>query len=407
MIQPFRGIVTALCRCGPGQSMPSSRHKGTEETEAMDKPLNKQQMERYSRHVLLPEVGTGGQQRLLQARVLIIGAGGLGSPVAWYLAAAGTGTLGICDFDVIDRSNLQRQILHQDAGVGKPKVESAVTTLQAFNPDIRIVPHPHPVREDNVMALIKPYDLIIDGSDNFTTRYLVNDACVLQKKINIHGAISRFEGQASVFGPGGPCYRCLFPEPPPADAAPNCSEAGVLGVLPGMIGMVQATEAIKALLQLGDSLMGHLLVYDALAMSFDKFTVPPAEDCPACGRNPRIHRPEAIPAVCRTETAVPSITPGQLQQAMEQDQDLVLLDVRSHEERAICRIEPSLHIPLPELPERLAEIPEDRTLVVYCRSGARSRQACEQLQNAGRSPKNLPGGILAWAAEIDPAMPRY
>jgi adenylyltransferase/sulfurtransferase len=376
---------------------------------------------RYSRHLILPEVGTAGQRRLKAARVLIIGAGGLGAPAAIYLAAAGIGTIGIVDFDNIELSNLQRQIIHSTADVGSSKCKSAKSRLAQINPEIKVVLYEERITAENIEKLVEEYDVIVDATDNFTTRYLINDACVLGKKPNVFGAIYRFEGQTSIFAPGGPCYRCLFPYPPPPDAVPNCAEGGVLGVLAGMIGVIQATEAIKYILGMGKNLVGQLLMYDALDMKFDVLKIARNAKCPLCGDNPTILTVEESTISCKTAVianganlsndvanGVAAITAPELQRRLANGESIFLLDVRNSEEYQLCRLPGSVLIPLRDLPARVGELNRSRELVVYCKSGSRGLKAAQLLLSQGFSQvKNLKGGILSWIAEIDPTMRKY
>lgn len=375
--------------------------------------LSNTELKRYSRHLIMPEIGRAGQEKLKQARVLCIGAGGLGSPLALYLAAAGVGHLGLVDADVVDLSNLQRQILHRSEDVGRSKVQSAKEKLLALNPDIEIELHGSMITPDNALELLSAYDIIADGSDNFATRYLVNDACVLLGKPNVHASIFRFEGQASVFdATRGPCYRCLYGTPPEAGEVPNCAEGGVLGVLPGLMGVVQATEVIKLIIGLGEPLIGRMLSYDALQMRTREFQLLRDPDCPACGarrsiRDLSAHREAA--ASCAL-AAVPEITAQELQQWLERSDYAggtpLLLDVREQAEWDSCRIDGARHIPLAQLPERLGELDPASDIVVYCLMGARSRRAVAQLRDAGfKTVRSLNGGIRAWADVVDMAMP--
>ena len=375
--------------------------------------LTNEEIQRYSRHLLLPEVGMEGQERLKAAKVLLIGAGGLGSPVALYLAAAGVGTIGMVDFDNVDFSNLQRQILHFTPDVGQPKLQSAAAKLTAINPQLNFKPHPTRLTSANALAIIRDYDLVVDGTDNFPTRYLVNDACVLLRKSNVYGSIYRFEGRASVFAPhlGGPCYRCWYPEPPPAGQVPNCAEAGVLGVICGIIGNIQATEAIKLILGQGESLLGRLLRFDALAMTFRQHTIPKDPACVVCGQNPTITKLIDYPAFCGIAPSTPNmnsttddISVETLQQMRTAKQDFVLVDVRNPDEVAICEIAGSVKLPLPELPQRFKELPADKLIVLHCKMGGRSARALQFLRSQGyQQLKNVAGGINAWAERIDPA----
>lgn len=373
-----------------------------------------EEMQRYSRHLLMPEITQEGQRRLKAARVLCIGAGGLGSPATLYLAAAGVGTLGLVDFDRVDLSNLQRQILHGTADVGRPKLESARDRLMQVNPNVKIELHPKRFTSANALGIVRQYDAVVDGSDNFPTRYLSNDVCVWSGKPNIYGSVFRFEGQSTVFAPHlrGPCYRCLFPEPPEPGSVPNCAEAGVLGVLPGIIGLIQAIEAIKLIVGLGDSLTGRLLYFDALKMTFREFAVRRDPQCPVCGDSPTITEPIDYDAFCQSRTlaqepAVPAISVQELSRKLKHDRVLVL-DVREPFEYDIARIDGSTLVPLGELPDRVGELPRDRQIVVMCKTGVRSAEAITFLQQEGfRDVYNLDGGITAWAKEIDPDMARY
>jgi len=377
--------------------------------------LSKEEILRYSRHLIVPEVGLEGQKRLKAAKVLCVGAGGLGSPLALYLAAAGVGTLGIVDFDVVDCTNLQRQILHFTGDVGRKKLDSAAEKLRAMNPFVRLRTFETRLSRDNALDLVREFDLVVDGTDNFPTRYLVNDACVLAGKPNVYGSIFRFEGQVSVFGaPGGPCYRCLYPEPPPPGLVPSCAEGGVLGILPGLVGVMQATETVKLILGQGEPLVGRLLLVDALGMRFRELKLRKDPDCPLCGTNRRITelvdyeqfcglRGEEAPA----EVAVPEIMPEELKRRLDGGDDLLLLDVRERHEFEICNLGGKL-IPLGELPARLHELDSSREMVALCRVGQRSARAVELLRQAGfRKVQNLTGGLAAWAERVDPTMPRY
>jgi adenylyltransferase/sulfurtransferase len=381
--------------------------------------LTREEMARYSRHLILPEVNVDGQRRIKAAQVLCIGAGGLGSPAALYLTAAGIGTLGLVDADRVDASNLQRQILYGTDDVGKPKLEKARARLLEINPKIEIVRHDARLTSANATEIIAPYDLVIDGSDNFPTRYLSNDVCVFARKPNIYGSVFRFEGQASVFAPhlGGPCYRCLFPEPPPAGAAPSCAEAGVLGVLPGIIGLIQATEALKLILGAGETLAGRLLHFDALKMKFREFNLRRDPACPVCGDAPTIFEPIDYEQFCAgpaeddwfaAPAGVPTISVRELKTKMDMKEALTLIDVREPYEYEIARIDGSRLIPLGELETHVSELPRTGTLVLQCHSGGRSEHAVKILQEAGfENALNLGGGIDAWSVEVDPAVPRY
>ena len=373
--------------------------------------LSPEELARYSRHLILPEVGREGQEKFKAAKVLLVGAGGLGSPLALYLAAGGVGTLGLVDFDVVDFSNLQRQIIHFTSDVGKPKLVSASEKIRAINPNVDVRCHAEALTSSNAMEILAEYDIIIDGTDNFPTRYLVNDACVLLGKPNVYGSIFRFEGQASVFhAQEGPCYRCLFPEPPPPGMVPSCAEGGVLGILPGVIGALQATECMKLILGKGTTLIGRLVLYDALHMRFRELKVRKDPACPLCGQNPTIRELvdyEAFCGVAPTEglAQVPTVSVQDFAQSRD---GALLLDVREPGEVEVANIEGSHLIPLGQLSERLQELDPGRKIVVYCRSGKRSAVATQILLGQGFSDvQNLDGGILAWAAEIDPTMTRY
>jgi adenylyltransferase/sulfurtransferase len=374
---------------------------------------------RYSRHLLLPEVSADGQRRIKAARILCIGAGGLGSPAALYLTAAGVGKLGLVDADVVDASNLQRQVLYGTDDVGKSKLDQAKARLQQLNPDVEIVLHKTRLTSTNAAEIIAAYDVVIDGSDNFPTRYLSNDVCVFARKPNIYGSVFRFEGQASVFAPhlGGPCYRCLFPEPPPPGAAPSCAEAGVLGVLPGIIGLIQATEALKLIIGAGETLSGRLLHFDALKMKFREFNLRRDPQCPVCGDSPTIFEPIDYEQFCAGPPAddwfaaaagVATISVRDLKAKMENKEPLTLIDVREPFEYEIARIEGSRLVPLGELEGRINELPRTGLLVLQCHSGGRSEHATRLLQEAGfENAVNLEGGIDAWSIQVDPAVPRY
>ena len=389
-----------------------------------DITLTPEELRRYNRHLILPEVGLEGQKKLKAASVLLVGAGGLGSPLALYLAAAGVGRLGLVDFDVVDETNLQRQVLHGTKDVGRPKLESARDRILDINPHVQVDLYKTRLTSENALDIIKEYDLVADGTDNFPTRYLVNDACVLAGKPNVYASIFRFEGQVSVFGtPDGPCYRCLYPEPPPPGLVPSCAEGGVLGVLPGLVGTIQATEVIKMILGIGTPLIGRLLLVDALHMQFRTLKVRKNPECPICGEHRTIHElidyeqfcglPSRNGEAAAQQTAegeVPEITVHELKARLERGDRPVILDVRKPHEVQIASIGHDLLIPVDELPERLSELESyrDREIVVYCRSGARSARATKLLREAGfRDVKNLKGGILAWSQEIDPSLPQY
>lgn len=372
--------------------------------------LSPEELVRYSRHVILPEVGLAGQERLKQARVLVVGCGGLGSPVALYLAAAGVGHLGLVDFDTVDASNLQRQILHGTTTIGRSKLDSAEARLLNLNPHTRIERYETRLNAANALEIIEGYDVVVDGTDNFGTRYLVNDACVLLGVPNAYGSIFRFEGQASVFATAeGPCYRCLFRQPPPPGAVPNCAEGGVLGVLPGLVGTIQATEAIKLILGIGKPLVGELLLVDALDMRFRRVKVRKDPHCPACGTR-EIKELVEYDQTCAVPAArgVRDLTVAELAARRERGDDFLLLDVREPHEWTIGRIAGAELIPLGEIGRSLDRLPRDREIVVYCKGGVRSAQAAEHLVQAGfGAVTNVVGGITAWSVEIDPSVPRY
>jgi len=383
--------------------------------------LSQDEITRYSRHLIMPEVGMDGQRRLKQSSVLCIGAGGLGSPAAMYLAAAGVGRIGIVDFDVVDFSNLQRQLLHGTPDVGRSKLASARDRLTALNPHVQIDTYETLLSSQNALELFAPYDVILDGTDNFPTRYLVNDACVLSGKPNAYGSIFRFEGQASVFATkDGPCYRCLYPEPPPPGLVPSCAEGGVLGVLPGIIGVIQATEAIKVMIGIGEPLIGRFLIYDALKMKFRELKLRKDPECPVCGTNPTVTTLidydqfcGVVPTVQEAETASGpgrdwEITAVQLKKKLDAGETPFILDVREPNEYQINRIAGSTLIPLGELPRRYQELPRDREIVAQCKIGARSAKAMDFLKSVGFAKvKNLRGGIVEWIDTVDPSQPRY
>lgn len=382
-----------------------------------DVKLSNEEIARYSRHLIMPEVGMVGQRKLKQGSVLLIGTGGLGSPLALYLAAAGVGHIGLVDFDVVDASNLQRQIVHASSTVGVSKTESAKRRLQDLNPFIEITTYETQISSANALDLMRPYDVIIDGTDNFPTRYLSNDAAVMLGKPNIYGSIFRFEGQATVFYPkeGGPCYRCLYPEPPPPGLVPSCAEGGVLGVLPGVIGTIQATEAIKLLTGIGDPLIGRLMLYDALAMRFRELKLRRNPECPVCGDHPTLTELIDYDQFCGIVPEVYNlgnqyeITPAELAEWLQRDDRPYLLDVRNPNEVVIASIPGTdLVIPIDQLPERINELDTAREMVVYCRSGVRSGRGVELLKGAGfRKVKNLLGGILRWSDDVDPSVAKY
>jgi adenylyltransferase/sulfurtransferase len=378
--------------------------------------LGRDELVRYSRHIMLPEVGTEGQERLKAARVLLVGAGGLGSPAALYLAAAGIGTLGVVDFDTIDLTNLQRQVLYGTDDVGRPKLETAQRRLRQVNPHVTIEPHETRLSAANALELVRAHDLVVDGTDNFTTRYLVNDACVLTGKPNVYGSIFRFDGQASVFATAdGPCYRCLFPEPPPPELVPSCAEGGVLGVLPGLVGMIQATEAVKLILGIGKPLIGRLLLVDALTMEFRSVALRRDPRCPACGTR-EIREVVEISAACAVPAAAQTapdeepieITPAEVRARLQNGGGLCLVDVREPFEWEIARLPDATLIPLGTLAEQIGSLDRERDTVVYCKSGRRSAVAVQELREAGfRRVWSLAGGIIRWRKEVDPSLAAY
>jgi sulfur-carrier protein adenylyltransferase/sulfurtransferase len=378
--------------------------------------LSNEEIARYSRHLIMPEVALDGQKKLKQARVLTIGAGGLGAPLAMYLAAAGVGTLGIVDFDVVDESNLQRQIIHGTSDIGRPKMESARDRINDINPNVHVEAYEEALSSENALEIFKDFDVIVDGTDNFPTRYLVNDACVLTGKPNVYGSILHFEGQASVFwAKEGPCYRCLYPEPPPPGLVPSCAEGGVLGILPGAIGTIQATETVKLILGIGEPLIGRLLLYDALGMSFREMKLRKDPNCPVCGENPSVTELIDYQEFCgipqanaqATADEVPEITVQELKKRLDNGENLSVLDVREPHEYEVANIGARL-IPLNELPERLAELDRDVPLAVHCKTGGRSARAVKLLQETGfQNAFNVEGGITAWSEEIDPSVPKY
>jgi adenylyltransferase/sulfurtransferase len=384
---------------------------------AAGRTLSKEEILRYSRHLIMPEVGMEGQLKLARAKVLMIGAGGLGAPLGLYLAAAGVGRLGIVDFDVVDFTNLQRQVTYSTSDVGRPKLEAAKDRLSGLNPKIQIDTYTTRLTSQNALDLFRDYDIVVDGTDNFPTRYLVNDACVLLGKPNVYGSIFRFEGQATVFNyPGGPCYRCLYPEPPPPGLVPSCAEGGVLGVLPGIVGSIQAMETIKLILGAGEPLAGRLLLFDALAMNFRELRLRKNPACTICGPSRTIHElidydefcgirgEEAVPA---GTSGIPEITSRELKARLDRGDDIFILDVRETHEYQICNLQGHL-IPLGELTRRVHELDSSREIVAHCRSGKRSADAVAFLRQAGfRKIWNLKGGILAWSDEVDPSVPKY
>ena len=383
--------------------------------------LTKDEILRYSRHLIIPEVGIEGQQKLKAAKVLLVGAGGLGAPLGLYLAAAGVGRIGIVDFDVVDFTNLQRQVIHHTSDVGQKKLDSAAAKMQAINPALHIDKHEVALSSENALDILKDYDLVVDGTDNFPTRYLVNDACVLLHKPNVYGSIFRFEGQATIFAyEGGPCYRCLYPEPPPPGLVPSCAEGGVLGILPGTIGLIQATETVKLILGIGAPLVGRLLLYDALGMKFRELKLRRNPECPVCGDHPTITRlidyhqfcgvpqPGAQAPAQETKVNEGEIDVVELKEKMDRGDKFVLIDVREPHEYRICSIPGARLIPLGEFPQHVGEFDKDSDIIIHCRSGMRSAKACAVLkQNGFPHVRNVVGGILAWSDKVDPSMPKY
>jgi sulfur-carrier protein adenylyltransferase/sulfurtransferase len=383
--------------------------------------LSKDEILRYSRHLIIPEVGIEGQQKLKAAKVLLVGAGGLGAPLGLYLTAAGVGRIGLVDFDVVDFTNLQRQVIHSTADVGRKKLDSAADKMKAINPYVEIVKHEVALNSENALGILKDYDMVVDGTDNFPTRYLVNDACVLLKKPNVYGSIFRFEGQATIFATeGGPCYRCLYPEPPPPGLVPSCAEGGVLGILPGTVGLIQATEAVKLILGIGEPLIGRLLLYDALGMRFRELKLRKNPECPACGEHPTItklidyHQFCGVPQPGDAAKAQEKpMTEGEidvleLKQKLDRGDKFVLIDVREPHEYRICNIPGSKLIPLGEFPQHMGEFKPEDDIVIHCKSGMRSAKACAVLrQNGFQHVRNVVGGILAWSDKVDPSVPKY
>ena len=386
---------------------------------AAEASLSKDEILRYSRHLIMPEVGMEGQLKLKAAKVLLVGTGGLGAPMALYLTAAGVGTIGLVDFDVVDYTNLQRQVIHGTSDVGRPKIDSAIDSMREINPFVNVIRHEVALTSENAMDLVKDYDLVADGTDNFPTRYLVNDVCVLLNKPNVYGSIFRFEGQATIFAAeGGPCYRCLYPEPPPPGLVPSCAEGGVLGILPGVIGLIQATEVVKLILGKGETLVGRLMLYDALNMKFRELKLRKSAECPICGPDRTIHElidyhqfcgvpqhaaPEPETGVTENEIEVTA-----LKARFDRGEKVNLIDVRELHEFQICRIPGSTLIPLGELPKRLNELNLADEVVVHCKSGMRSAKAADLLRQSGfKRVLNVKGGILAWSDKVDPNVPKY
>jgi adenylyltransferase/sulfurtransferase len=380
--------------------------------------LSNDEILRYSRHLIIPEVGIEGQQKLKAAKVLLIGAGGLGAPLGLYLTAAGVGHIGMVDFDVVDFTNLQRQVIHSTADVGRKKLDSAAAKMQAINPHVEITKHEVALSSENALDILKDYDYVVDGTDNFPTRYLVNDACVLLGKPNVYGSIFRFEGQATVFAyEGGPCYRCLYPEPPPPGLVPSCAEGGVLGILPGTIGLIQATETVKLILGIGEPLVGRLLLYDALGMRFRELKLRKNPECPVCGEHPTVTKlidyqqfcgiPKPQPAE-ETKVNEGEITPKEVKEKQDRGDDFILIDVREPHEYRICSIPGAKLIPLGEFPKHLDEFDPEADIVIHCKMGGRSARACGVMRQAGfKHVRNMVGGILAWSDQVDPSVPKY
>jgi molybdopterin/thiamine biosynthesis adenylyltransferase/rhodanese-related sulfurtransferase len=385
-----------------------------DKVEEMRDRLSHDEMLRYSRHLIMPEVTMEGQLALKSASVLIIGIGGLGAPLSLYLAAAGVGRLGLVDFDTVDLTNLQRQVVFGTSDIGKPKIDAAVSRLRDLNPDIDIIPYNTRLTRDNALEILDGYDIVADGSDNFPTRYLVNDACILLGKPNVHGSVFRFEGQASVFGlHDGPCYRCLYPEPPAPGLIPSCAEGGVLGVLPGIVGSIQAVETIKLILGTGGVLSGRLLLFDALKMTFRELDIQKSPECPICGPNKTIHALVDYGEFCgaspesESQAGIPEITAVELKTKIDAGDKPFLLDVREPHEYLICHLDGFL-VPLAELSSRIHELDSSREIVVYCSSGARSASAVQFLRRAGfENVRHLRGGIFAWSNDVDPDVPKY
>ena len=378
--------------------------------------LSKDEILRYSRHLIMPEVGMEGQIKLKNAKVLLVGAGGLGAPLGLYLAAAGVGKIGIVDFDVVDFTNLQRQVIHGTKDVGRKKLDSAFDSMRDINPNVQIDRYDVAITSENAFDIISGYDMVVDGTDNFPTRYLINDACVILKKPNVYGSIFRFEGQATVFATeDGPCYRCLYPEPPPPGLVPSCAEGGVLGILPGIIGLVQATEAVKLILGVGEPLIGRLMLYDALAMKFRELKLRKNPECPACGDHPTITKLIDYQQFCGITQHTPEatvvegeITPKEVKEKIDRGDNFLLLDVREPHEYQICNIPAATLIPLGDLPKRLSELDPASEIIAHCKSGMRSAKAVDLLKQSGfKKVRNMKGGILAWSDQVDPSVPKY
>jgi molybdopterin/thiamine biosynthesis adenylyltransferase/rhodanese-related sulfurtransferase/molybdopterin converting factor small subunit len=384
------------------------------EAPAENQPLSKDEILRYSRHLIIPEVGMEGQQKLKAAKVLLVGAGGLGAPLGLYLAAAGVGRIGLVDFDVVDFTNLQRQVIHSTTDVGRKKLDSAAEKMQGINPHLKLTKHEVALSSENALDILKDYDIVVDGTDNFPTRYLVNDACVLLGKPNVYGSIFRFEGQATVFAyEGGPCYRCLYPEPPPPGLVPSCAEGGVLGILPGTIGLIQATEAVKLILGIGEPLVGRLLLYDALGMRFRELKLRKNSECPACGTHPTITKLIDYQQFCGIPAQEPKVTENEIEvtevkSKLDRGDNFVLLDVREPHEYQIARIPGAKLIPLGEVSKHLDEFDKNADIVIHCKMGGRSAKACVIFRNAGfQHVRNMKGGITAWSDQVDPSVPKY
>jgi sulfur-carrier protein adenylyltransferase/sulfurtransferase len=373
--------------------------------------LSKDEILRYSRHLIMPEVGTEGQLKLKAAKVLLVGTGGLGAPLGLYLTAAGVGRIGLVDFDVVDFTNLQRQVIHGTSDVGRKKLDSAADRMHEINPFVRIDKHEVALSSENALDILRDYDIVVDGTDNFPTRYLVNDACVLLGKPNVYGSIFRFEGQATVFAyEGGPCYRCLYPEPPPPGLVPSCAEGGVLGILPGTIGLIQATETVKLILAIGEPLVGRLLLYDALAMRFRELKLRKNPECPVCGSHPTITKLIDYQQFCGILQPVAEegdIEPVEVKAKIDRGDNFVLIDVREPHEYQICRIPASKLIPLGQLAQHLGELDPTVEIVAHCKSGMRSAKAVDLLKKNGFHARNMKGGILAWSDKVDPSVPKY
>ena len=382
-------------------------------TPASELALTKDEILRYSRHLIMPEVGTEGQLKLKAAKVLLVGTGGLGAPLGLYLAAAGVGRIGLVDFDVVDFTNLQRQVIHGTSDVGRKKLDSAADRMREINPFVRIDKHEVALSSENALGILRDYDIIVDGTDNFPTRYLVNDACVLLGKPNVYGSIFRFEGQATVFAyAGGPCYRCLYPEPPPPGLVPSCAEGGVLGILPGTIGLIQATETVKLILGIGEPLVGRLLLYDALAMRFRELKLRKNPECPVCGEHPTVTKLIDYQQFCGIPQQPVAAVEGdidavEVKARIDRGDSFVLIDVREPHEYQICRIPYAKLIPLGQLPQRVNELDRDIEIVAHCKSGMRSAKAVDLLKKAGFRARNMKGGILAWSDKVDPSVPKY